>query len=150
MATDRPLLRAVLDTNVFVAAYLSRNPNSPTREIIDRWLRGEFELLYSIDLQAEVVEKFTAKGIGREPTELLLAALTVKGVRVDVSPAEVTAVIAPDPDDDLVLACAVTGGATHLVTYDPHFDILGGDHQGIRILSGLGFLAVLRASGQGS
>lgn len=150
MATDRSPLRAVLDTNVFVAAYLSRNPNSPTREIIDRWLRGEFELLYSIDLQAEIVEKFTAKGIGREPTELLLAALTVKGVRVDVSPAEVTAVIVPDPDDDLVLACAITGGATHLVTYDPHFNILGGDHQGIRILNGLGFLAVLRASGQGS
>ena len=93
MATDRSPLRAVLDTNVFVAAYLSRNPHSPTREIIDRWLLGEFELLYSIDLQAEIVEKFRAKGIGREPTELLLAALTVKGVRVDISPAEVTAVI---------------------------------------------------------
>ena len=50
MATDRSPLRAVLDTNVFVAAYLSRNPNSPTREIIDRWLRGEFDLLYSCDL----------------------------------------------------------------------------------------------------
>ena len=29
-------LRAVFDTNVFVAAFLSRNPTSPTKELIER------------------------------------------------------------------------------------------------------------------
>lgn len=144
-ATERKAIRAVLDTNVFVAAYLSRNPGSPTKEIIERWLRGEFDLLYSVDLQAEIVEKFMAKGVDQETTELLVAALAVRGVRVEVSSSDVSAMIVSDPDDDLVLACAVAGGATHLVTYDPHFDLLGGSHQGIRIVNGLGFLTALRA-----
>ena len=34
--------------------------------------------------------------------------------------------------------------ATHLVTYDPHFDVLGGVYQGIPILDGLHFLYVVR------
>jgi hypothetical protein len=41
--------------------------------------------------------------------------------------------------------CAVAGQATHLVTYDPHFAILGGQRLGIQIVDALGFLAVLRA-----
>jgi predicted nucleic acid-binding protein len=36
-------LRAVFDTNIFVAAYLSKSPNSPTVELLQRWLQGEFE-----------------------------------------------------------------------------------------------------------
>ena len=42
-------LRAVLDTNVFVSAFLSRNPTSPTREIVQRWQAGEFVLLRDQD-----------------------------------------------------------------------------------------------------
>jgi hypothetical protein len=38
-------LRVVLDTNVFVSAFLSRNPTSPTQEVIQRWLNDEFTLL---------------------------------------------------------------------------------------------------------
>ena len=38
-------VRAVLDTNVFVSAALSKNPTSPTREVLERWQRGEFVLL---------------------------------------------------------------------------------------------------------
>lgn len=150
MATKQKLFQAVLDTNVFVAAYLSRNPNSPTKEIIARWLRDEFELLYAVDLQAEIVEKFTAKDIDEEATKLLVASLAAKGTLIDLSPDDVGSMIAADPDDDIVLACAVVGGATHLVTYDPHFDLLGGIHSGIKIVNGLTFLAELRASLQGS
>ena len=36
------------------------------------------------------------------------------------------------------------GGATHLVTYDPHFEVLGGEYEGIKILDGLHFLYVVR------
>ncbi len=61
--------------------------------------------------------------------------------------------ISGDPDDNQVLACAMTGqvlacamtgNADYLVTYDPHFDILGGEHQGIRIVDALHFLYIIR------
>lgn len=34
--------------------------------------------------------------------------------------------------------------ATHIVTYDPHFDVLGGAYHDIPILDGLHFLYVVR------
>ncbi|MCX6030334.1 MAG: hypothetical protein NT169_13695 [Chloroflexi bacterium] len=49
-----------------------------------------------------------------------------------------------DPDDDIVLACAIVGRATHLVTYDPHIHALGEAYQGVRILDGLHFLYAVR------
>lgn len=53
-------LRAVLDTNVFVSAFLSRSPTSPTREIVSRWQAGEFVLLCSPHLLDEITEKLLA------------------------------------------------------------------------------------------
>ena len=39
---EPPRFRAVLDTNVVLAAQLSRNPASPTMELLQRWRRKEF------------------------------------------------------------------------------------------------------------
>ena len=66
------------------------------------------------------------------------------GERVFVLPEQVPDVIVADPDDNAILACAFIGHATHLVTYDPHFNVLGGVYQGIPILDGLHFLYVVR------
>jgi len=63
---------------------------------------------------------------------------------VHVHEEDVQPLILADPDDDHVLACAVVGKADYLVTYDPHFDCLGGEYQGLKILDGLHFLCVVR------
>lgn len=51
------LLRAVLDTNVLLAARLSSHPASPNLEVFDRWQRDEFRFLYSLDTLTEYAEK---------------------------------------------------------------------------------------------
>lgn len=79
--TDR--LRAVFDTNVFVLALLSRNPTSPTRELMARWHNDEFTLL---------------------------------------------------------VCDALVDKADYLVTYDPHFDVVSGEHCGVKIARALPFL----------
>jgi putative PIN family toxin of toxin-antitoxin system len=134
----------VLDTNVPVAAHLSRNPRSPTIELIARWRAGEFIQLYSDDMLVELVEKYQARRIAPEAADLYLADLIRIGEHVIVLPEQIPYVITADPDDNAILACAVVGRATHLVTYDPHFDVLGGAYQGIPILDGLHFLHVVR------
>jgi len=53
-------------------------------------------------------------------------------------------VISEDPDDDPILACAMTGKADYLVTYDLHFEPLGGSHGGVKITKALPFLWALR------
>jgi putative PIN family toxin of toxin-antitoxin system len=51
-----------------------------------------------------------------------------------VEPANVPAVIADDPDDDHVLACAVEGRADLIVSGDKHLHGLGGQYNGIPIV----------------
>jgi predicted nucleic acid-binding protein len=119
VGTER--LRAVLDTNVFVSAFLSRNPTSPTQELIRRWVEGEFILLVSDVLLEEVAGKW-----------------------VDVPAEAVRPVIADDPDDDHILACAVVGKADYLISYDPHFDCLEEEYEGVRITKALPFLWAVR------
>jgi len=118
-------LRAVLDTNVPIAAHLSRNPRSPTIELLARWRTGEFTQLYSDDMLVELVEKFQTRRIAPEASDFYLADVITLGEHVIVLPEQVPNVIAADPDDNAILARAFIGRATHLVTYDPHFDVLG-------------------------
>ena len=127
-----------------LAAYLSKNPRSPTRELLDRWRAGEFVQLYSDGTLAEVVEKLTAKETDATIVVRYVADLERLGEHVVVTPEDVMPVIPADPDDDLIIACAVVGKATHIVTYDPHYDILGGEYRGVKIVDGLHFLHLIR------
>jgi len=137
-------LRAAFDTNVFVSAALSRNPTSPTRELLRRWLAGEFVLVVSQALTAEVIEKLLQHQIGLEQITELMANLERLGEWAQVPAQDIPAVIAADPDDDLILACAVMGEADYLVTYDPHFQVLNGEYRGVKITKALPFLWAVR------
>jgi putative PIN family toxin of toxin-antitoxin system len=137
-------LRAVLDTNVFVSALLSRSPTSPTQELIQRWEADEFTLLISDALLDEVAEKLDAHSISQERIVELLTLMNRLAERVVVPDEALTPVIEADPADDLILACAVVGKADYLVSYDAHFDVLGGEYQGIKITRALPFLRAVR------
>ena len=142
--TDATHLRAVFDTNVVLAALLSRNPLSPTVELMKRWRNGEFALLYADDLLLEYREKFIARQIEQISQIAFLAQLHSVGERVQLRRDEIGRVVTADPDDDIVIACAVVGKAPHLVTYDPHLLNLGKTYQGVAILDGLHFLYTVR------
>lgn len=73
-----------------------------------------------------------------------MAELFAWGEYVEVGLDKIHPIITTDPDDDFVLACALEGEATCIVTYDPHFDVLGGAYKGIPILDGLRFLYLVR------
>lgn len=141
-------LRAVFDTNIFVSAFLSRNPSSPTKELIRRWLDGELTLLVSEALVDEVTEKLLERGISQERITELLTLLLRLAEWVDVPPEAVEAAVADDPEDDPILACAVAGRAGYLVTYDTDFDSLGGAFEGVRITKALPFLWELRGESE--
>ena len=116
---DKTSFRVVLDTNVFVAAYLSRSETSPNREMLHRWLDGQFVLLYSRDTLLEVIGTFKEKRIAQSLIVELIARVSLLGESVDVPSIE--PIISEDPKDNLILACAIYGRATHLITYDAHF-----------------------------
>ena len=142
MAIEQPPIWAVLDTTVIIAALKSRSPSSPTAESLRRWQNDEFTLVYSIALREEYAAKIDARGVDAERGLAFLELLDQRGIRVEVDC--VPRLIKDDEDDDIVIACALSGRATHLVTYDPHFLVLGREYQGVLIVDGLRFLFAVR------
>ena len=136
-------LRAVFDTNVFVSASLSKNPSSPTRELWERWKKEEFTLLTCQQIVEELVEILMRRNLSLDDIMEPVSALARAAEWVDV-PAEKIEALLSDPDDNVVVACAVEGKANYLVTYDPHFESLQGDYRGIKIVKAIPFLEVLR------
>jgi len=137
-------LRAVFDTNVFVSAFLSRSPTSPTQELINRWLADEFTLLICDAIVNELIEKLVVRGVEREDIEIFVALLDNLAEWVDVPDEAIVPLIPADADDDIMVACAVVGSADFLVTYDPHFAPLGNVYEGMKITKALPFLWAVR------
>jgi len=142
--TERHLVRAVLDTNIVIAALKSKNQHSPNAELLHRWVAGEFILVYCDDLEAEYREKCVARNTQLGIRMSFLKNISLYGERVELTPEQIQPIIQADPDDDIVLACALVGHATHLVTYDPHLLNLGQSYAGVTLLDGLHFLYVVR------
>jgi putative PIN family toxin of toxin-antitoxin system len=51
-----------------------------------------------------------------------------------------------DPDDNMILECAVVGGATHIVTGDKRHLLPLGNYQGISIVSAADFLTLVSSA----
>lgn len=137
------LWRVVFDTNVFISASLSRNPTSPTRELLERWEKNEFTLLMCEALNDELIGKLIERHVAPADIARLAASLLRLAEWIEVPDAAILPVL-PDPDDDVVLACAVLGHADFLVTYDPHYDVLDGEFRNVKIVKALPFLWAVR------
>jgi uncharacterized protein len=115
------LIRAVLDSNVFVSAFISRRGSAPDL-IVRAWHQGAFEVVMSPRLLAELSGVFTrphladAAGDGRG--ESYVARLRAGAILVDdpLNPPRVS----PDPDDDYLFALARTAHADPIVSGDRH------------------------------
>ena len=111
------MLRAVHDTNVVLASHRSIRPGSPNREIIERWLRGEYTLLYTEDMLAEFAEKMMEHRVPEADIIRFLASIRRLGEGVFIA-AFHTRPYPADEDDIAFLLCAINGAASHLVSYD--------------------------------
>jgi putative PIN family toxin of toxin-antitoxin system len=136
-------VKTVVDTNVFVSASLSKNPNSPTRELLQRWKSNQFTLLICNQIAKELIEKLAELGVPPELIDEQMEALAQSAEWVEV-PEDKIQKLLTDSDDNVIVACAVIGKANYIITYDPHFDSLGGEYQGIKILKAIPFLEILR------
>lgn len=111
-------LRVVADTNVIIASYKG-SKNSPTRELRERWEQDEFNLLYTLDILSEYVEKMLDSSVPRDAIKELVLNLQVLGEYVNVLHFHQRN-YPSDSDDVAFLLCAINGNATHIVSYDRH------------------------------
>jgi len=132
-------VRAVLDPNVLIASLLSRS-GAPA-QIVSRWLAGEFELVVSEALLAELARALAYPKI-RERIAEDEASAFVELLRQTVRLApdlEAPARRSADPDDDYLLALAQAKRAV-LVSGDQHLLALASE---LPILTPRAFLETL-------
>jgi uncharacterized protein len=139
------MLRAVLDTNIALAAKRSTHPQSPNTEIITRWMAGEFSWLVSDDVVTEYAEKLLEKGIDPIRVETLVADLLQYGEEVPIRFFHFRH-YPVDMDDVAFLLVALNGDATHLVTYDEHLKDVGVFYPEIVTCEPVAFLSDLRSA----
>ena len=133
-------MRAVLDPNVIISALLSPD-GAPARALL-AWLRGEFELVVSPLLLAELKRALAYPKLRRriEPQEARrVMELLSSSAKVAANPGEPPPVRSRDPGDDYLIALA-SGERALLVSGDEHLLELAED---IPVLSPARFLTRL-------
>ncbi|HET91347.1 MAG TPA: putative toxin-antitoxin system toxin component, PIN family [Chloroflexi bacterium] len=140
-----PVLRAVLDTNVYVSGViLSRG--TPF-EVLEAWRGQAYILVTSEAIIAEIERVLRYPRIrDRYAVSEQDIACLVESLRADavvVAGACEVSGVSRDPDDDKFLACALEAQADCIATGDP--DLLDlGHYQGVAILEPHEFLERLR------
>lgn len=135
--------KVVLDTNVLVSALIVKvgKPAQILRRI------AAFELLTAEEILTELEEVLQRPHITRkyrlsaEDIREYLARLRAVSTLV---PLQTSVAVVADPDDNMFVACAIDGGASYIVSGDPHLVDLGA-YQGIAILTPAAFLRILEA-----
>jgi putative PIN family toxin of toxin-antitoxin system len=112
------VIRAVLDVNVIVAGFAA--PAGIPAEIVSAWLRGGFELVIS-----EHIFRGAFRTWGKPyfraritPDEVQRALNILRNKATLVAPVDSVVGVAEHQEDNFVLATAVAGGVTFLVTGD--------------------------------
>lgn len=63
------MIYAVIDTNVFVSAYMTHNLNSATTRIVEHLLNGKITLLYNTEIMAEYEDVLSRPYLRISPVE---------------------------------------------------------------------------------
>ncbi len=141
------MIKAVLDTNVLAPGVVGfSNSSSTPGQLLRLWQAGAFDLVVSDHILEELARTLSApyfqRHVGPEELTRLKKLLGRRAIRTAIT----TRVrgIATHPEDDLVLAAAVSAKAEYLVTGDEKLQRVGG-YRNVAILSPRAFLNVLRA-----
>ena len=129
-------MRIVVDTNLLVSGVIS---TGLPRQLLDAARAGVFELCTSEVLLAELLDVL---GRAKFAKRLDLAGLSASQIVNDVrllalvgAPAAVVRVVPTDPDDDHVLAAALTASADLIASGDQRDLLPLGSYEGIAIVT---------------
>lgn len=131
------MIKAVLDTNVFISALFWKG--SPY-QVLKNGIEGEFVIVSSSEILAEVRERLLNKfEFPPEDTFSFIEIITVNSFIVD--PLLNLNIVKVDPKDNKIIECAVAGKADYIVSGDKHLlDIK--EYDKIKIISPKEFLEI--------
>ena len=136
------MLRIVLDTSIFVSSLLVKE--GPAAQVLGAWRARRYLLIDSPDLAAEITATLRYPRIRRryriteDDIQAMVGLLEADAILVPGT-VDVAGSVPEDPDDEIVLACAVEGDADLVVSGDQHLLNLG-RFQGIEITTVRAFM----------
>lgn len=125
------MIRVVFDTNIFISAIHFRSSNP--RQLLELASQGRVHLLVSKKILAELRGVLRIKFKYDKGKLDLLEELIIDTAEI-VEPTKRITFIEADPDDDMVLECAVEGRADLIISGDRHLLDLK-KYQEIKIVS---------------
>lgn len=139
------MIRVVADTNVLASGLAGYDKSdSPESQILRAWRRERLELVTSavilVELKRTLAKPYFAQRLTLDDADRALELLRRRSRFVhDLAPVHG---VATTPEDDLILATAASGQATHLVTGDRQLRRVCA-YRGIEILRAREFLSRL-------
>jgi uncharacterized protein len=138
-ASGGGLLRAVVDTNIYISAFL--HPERPIFQIVQQAVERRYHLLISPAIVNEV-GRVLRETFGLEERVRLHRLKALAKAAEIINPKITLDVIREDPPDNRILECAVEGRANLIVTGDRHLRRLK-IYQGIPIVRPIDLLRTL-------
>jgi len=111
------MLKFVFDTNVFVSALMSKRGNPAL--LLDR-VRKSYTLFISKDILSELKDVISREKFSYTEAEVNTFVEAIISLADVVNPEIKIDAIKADPDDNMILECAVTSGASYIVSGDKH------------------------------
>ena len=134
-------MRTVLDTNQHVSAFI--NPDGNQAQILRIWHAGDIELGVSPPLVAEIDDVLHRPHIqqryGLTDAQIEAHLMLLREFAVVVPGVVVVDVVSDDPDDNMIIACALEAEADVIISGDRHLLSLG-SYRGIPIVRAADFL----------
>jgi putative PIN family toxin of toxin-antitoxin system len=139
---DFPMTRVVLDANILASGAIA--PTGTLASILDAWRSGKFSVIVSEPILQELERTLQKPYFRQRLTDAQSSRfLLLLQRRATLSPITVSVHgIATHPEDDLILATALSAQADYLITGDTKLQELG-TYQGVSILSPRAFLELL-------
>ena len=139
------LLRAVVDTNIFVSGII--NPAGPPGQIIKALRNSAFTLVSSSDINEEILEVLSRPRLQKYHLQDALFDIgVILYTQAELTRAKTKVKASPDPDDDKFLTAAIGGKAQYVVTGDKTGLLQLEEYQGVRIITAKTFLRVLQGA----
>lgn len=140
------MIRAVLDTNVLASGIVTFHQPTPPAQVLKIWQAGEFQIIISQPILEELkktLEKpYFQKYISPQQVAGTISLFEQEAI---VSPITIPVQgVATHPEDDLIIATAVSAKADYLVTGDGSLlKKVGSSYKGINLVTPKDFLKKL-------
>jgi putative PIN family toxin of toxin-antitoxin system len=125
-------MRVILDTNVFISGIFWEG--NFCFQIIDRWRKGEFELVSSKELIEEFVKTLKCFKIQLDEETIVDWRNMIIENAIIVEPTEKLEIIKEDSDDNKFLETAIAGEADFIISQDNHLLKLR-EFRGIKVIT---------------